>query len=593
MRREKRQEYSFAARQKAMLAALLFVALFDLAVSVISVRRISRETTEQMRMLTSLHTSLVYEECDRVSYDMRRLLMENTDMTALAQRGTERERNYAKGNLIDRLAYSFGNREMYHPFFYFESTGEVLGRSWLAMQDEKASGIMDRVIEEILGREELRSDLQKWVSFSWQDTYYMLRAYCYNDVWFACYVPADYLVDALRKVYQDEEYQVLLLHGDGRILSGQETVEDWKLDEEMLATGGTYYRWPAGRIQIVKEDSAVLDISIAVVMRGYGGFLRIVILQAAVLFMVLLTLGAFVVMTVYTRKRIIAPVQRFVKGLLDYADHETATGELSVSDIHELEQINEQFRRFVHQIGALKIDIYEEKLHRQKLELDNMKLQLKPHFFLNNLSQIHRLLQTGRVEDARNMCMASIRYLRYLFSAGMDEVKVSETIEHVNDYFEIMKLRYPDEVEADIYVDEKAQDCVLPPLVIQTLVENSYKYGKLAGRQLEISVTVEAMPESGYLCINVSDNGRGYPVEHIRIWEQGMELDQSEGSHIGIANIRARLRYTYGEQAEIRFYNSPVGGAVTEIRVPMKFQENADESDFGAGFAAEEDRETE
>ena len=87
MRREKRQEYSFAARQKAMLAALLFVALFDLAVSVISVRRISRETTEQMRMLTSLHTSLVYEECDRVSYDMRRLLMENTDMTALAQRG--------------------------------------------------------------------------------------------------------------------------------------------------------------------------------------------------------------------------------------------------------------------------------------------------------------------------------------------------------------------------------------------------------------------------------------------------------------------------------------------------------------------------
>ena len=81
------------------------------------------------------------------------------------------------------------------------------------------------------------------------------------------------------------------------------------------------------------------------------------------------------------------------------------------------------------------------------------------------------------------------------------------------------------------------------------------------------------MPESSCLCINVSDNGRGYPEEYIRIWKQGKELDQSEGSHIGIANIRARLQYTYGEAAEIRFYNSPMGGAVTEIRVPMKYQD--------------------
>lgn len=569
----KHHDYSFAARQKAMLAALLIVALFDIAVSSIFIKRIELETTEQMRRMASLHTSLVYEECDRVGYDMRRLLMENMDMASLAQRGTEREKIYAKGNLIDRISYSFGSREAYHPFFYFESSGEVLGRSWLDMQKEKDSGIMDRVIEEITDRGELMTDLQKWISFSCNDTYYMLRAYRYNDVWIACYVPADYLVDALRQVYQDEEYQVLLLHSGGEILSGQETAEIWQLDRTMLSAGGVYYRQPAGRIQIVKEDSEVLDISIAVVMRGYGGYLRIVILQAVVLFMVLLTLGAFVVMTVYTRRRIIAPVQKFVRSLLDYADHETEKGELSASDIQELEQINEQFRRFVHQIGALKIDIYEEKLHRQKLELDNMKLQLKPHFFLNNLSQIHRLLQTGSVVDAQSMCMASIRYLRYLFSAGMDEVKVSESMEHVNDYFDIMKLRYPDTVTADIYVDEKARDCVLPPLMIQTLVENSYKYGKLAGKLLEISVTVEVLPEKNCLCINISDNGKGYPEDYIQIWERGEELDQGAGNHIGIANIRARLRYTYGEQAETRFYNSPMGGAVAEIRVPMKYGE--------------------
>ena len=53
-----------------------------------------------------------------------------------------------------------------------------------------------------------------------------------------------------------------------------------------------------------------------------------------------------------------------------------------------------------------------------------------------------------------------------------------------------------------------------------------------------------------------------------------MELDQTGFSHIGIANIRARLKYTYKEQAQTRFYNSPMGGAVAEIRIPMNFRQD-------------------
>lgn len=570
MRKKRHYGYSFAARQKAMLAALLIVTLLDFAVSAVSVERIGRETTEQMRKLAVLHTSQVYEECDRIGYDMRRLLMENTDMTSLAEHGTDRERIYAKGNLMDRISYSFGNQEEYHPFFYFEGTQEVLGSSWLKIQEAKEQGIIDRIVSEIEAEEDLEVDFQRWIPFSFEDAFYMLRAYRYNGVWVICYVPAERLISSLEQVYQGEENQVLLLDSAGNILSGKEKIEGWRLDNRMLLEGGTYYRFPFERIQIVRECSEKLDVSVAVVMRGYGGFSRIILLQAVVLFMVLLTLGAFLVMTVYTKKRIIAPVQKFVKGLLDYADHDAHREELSVSDIHELEQINEQFRRFVHQIGALKIDIYEEKLRRQKLEMDNMKLQLKPHFFLNSLNLIYRFLQVGRVEDAQKMCMATIRYLRYLFSAGMDEVQVSEAIGHVEDYFEIMKLRYPGEVEVDLYVEEEAENCVLPPLMIQTLVENSFKYGKLAGKKLEISVTVEVLPESGSLCINVSDNGRGYPEEYVEIWAQGKELDQADGTHIGIANIRARLQYAYGSHAGMQLYNSPMGGAAAEIRIPMK-----------------------
>lgn len=578
-----RRYHTFVEKQKALLFALAAVALLDLLVSALSIKEIGRETTGQMEQLAALHARQVYEECSRVSYDMRRLLMENQDMTGLAGRGTSQEQIYAKGRLVDKLNYSFGSREDYHLFFYFEEVQEALSSSWLDMLNAKESGILNAILKRMESDKGLTQNLERWNSFQYKDSSYMLCAYQYNGVWLICYVPARQLTASLKETMKGEDSEVILLSEDGEILSGQRKMKEWKVTDKMLQEEKAIYRFPMTRLQIVREDSNRLGFSIALVMNGYGGLSRIIWIQAAVLFMVLVTLSAFFMMSIYTKKRIIAPVQKFVKGLQDYQESGEGHEELSVSDIHELEQINEQFRNFVHQIGALKISIYEEKLERQRLEMDNLKLQLKPHFFLNILSIVHRLLETGQLPDAKKMCLSAIHYLRYLFSAGQDSVYVKEAVEHVNDYLEIMKLRYPGEVETDIYVEEKAGLCMVPPLFIQTLVENAFKYGKQAGCTLEISitVTVETRQEMPYLCINVSDNGKGFPEEYLSLWEQGGDLDQKNGNHIGIANIRARLAYEYKGRAAVRFYNSPLGGAAAEIHIPVEGEGGAgDEHSF-------------
>lgn len=586
MKRNRRRRYhTFVEKQKTLLTALIAVAVLDFLVSGISMKEIGRETEAQMQQLAKLHTAQVYEECNQVGYNMRRLLMENQDLTGLVFRGSVREKIYAKGKLSEKISYSFGSTEDYHFFFYFEDLEEVLSCSWLDMQDAKEKGIVDAILARIEDDRELTLDLYRWDYFQQDGNYYMLRAYRYNGVWFICYVPAGRLTDTLKSAYEGEDNQVILLSGDGEILTGRAEMEDWKITEEMLQNGGTWYRLPFNRIQIVGESSSRLGLSVVLVMRGYGGFSRIIIIQAAVFFTVLLTLLTFVTMNLYTKRRIIAPVQKFVKGLQEYQERGGGQEDLSVSDIHELEQINEQFRNFVHQIGALKISIYEEKLQRQKLETDHLKLQLKPHLFLNIMSIEHRLLETGKVEDAQKMCLAAIRYLRYLFSAGLDSISVKEAVAHIRDYLEIMELRYPREVEVDIFVEEAARECMIPPLILQTLVENSFKYGKQAGRQLEISITatVEGKTEEKCLCLNVSDNGRGFPEEHIGIWEKGQDLEQKDGCHIGIANIRARLAYAYGGLAGISLYNSPMGGAVVEIHIPLEVREETEDEHSASG----------
>lgn len=575
MRKGHRRFHTFMERQKALLLVLLAVALLDVLVSVISIGEIGKETANQMQQLATLHMQQVYEEYSKISYDMRRLFMENQELIAKAQGEDKKISIYAKNNLVGRVNYSFGGTKELHPFFYFEKTKETLTGDWLAMEDAKESGILDVVLERVRQEEGMQVDLYRWEYFVHKGSYYLLRAYQYNDVWFICYVPAKRIITSLEASFQKKDTKVILFSEDGVLLSGKEKLEKWKLSETVLQEEGNSYRFPLDRFQVVREKSPQLGVSIAMVMKGYGGLARIVAIQAVLFFMVFLTLAVFIMMNLYTKKRIIAPVQKFVRGLKNYQE-KNGVEELSVSDIHELEQVNEQFRNFVHQIGALKISVYEEKLLRQKMENDNLKLQLKPHFFLNTLGMICGLLDQGRIEEGKQMCMASIRYLRYLFRADMESVPIHEVVLHVEDYMEIMKLRYPGEIETDIYVEEEVKHCCIPPLIIQTLVENSLKYGKQPDRTLEISVTItiELKDENRVLCINVSDNGKGFQEEYLKIWQQGKELEQREGRHIGIANIRARLAFVFEGEASIKFYNSPLGGAVAELYLPMKEEED-------------------
>lgn len=577
--------HTFAANQKAMLALLITVALLDFAVCMVSVREMNAETADQMSRMARMQIGEACQECIEISYDMRKLLMENQDMTALAVNGTAREQIYAKGRLLDKMWYSFADWEEYHPFFYFEETGELLGASWIDLQDARESGIIDTILKKIERQGDELFDLYQWESLEWDGAYYMLRAYRYNDVWFLCYVPADVMMASLSKIYNGEEHLAVLLGKKEEILVGGEAWEALLAPKEILLEGGVFYRFPWTRIQVVTEYTRELNLSIAIILTGYGGFARIMLIQGIVLFMVLVTLIFFLFLTVYTRRHIIAPVQKFIRGVSTYTEKEDGEVELSGSDILELEQVNEQFRGFVKQIKDLKIDIYEQELMQQRLEMDNMKLQLKPHFFLNSLGTVVSLLQNGRNGDAAHMCQATIRYLRYLFHAGLDEISIHEAAGHVEDYFQIMKLRYPGEVEIDLYVEEEAKAYMLPPLIIQTLVENSFKYGKAMDQMLEVSVTItmERLQGEECLCINVSDNGNGYRKEYLELWENGGELPQQDGKHIGIANLKARLHYAYGDRARVRFYNSPMGGAVAEIQIPLLLVRKEGSHEYSSG----------
>lgn len=170
------------------------------------------------------------------------------------------------------------------------------------------------------------------------------------------------------------------------------------------------------------------------------------------------------------------------------------------------------------------------------------------------------------------MAAAASDYLRYLFQSSMDFVEIKSELSHVENYLKIQKMRYKDAFSYYIEQDEDTLGCRIPPLLIQTFVENSVRHSVNLDRSVEITILVcaEELRGKGAVHISVSDTGEGFSEEMLRILNEGGTPAPEDGHRIGIANCLKRMRYFYQGKEKVGFYNNPAGGAVVDIYLPTE-----------------------
>lgn len=267
--------------------------------------------------------------------------------------------------------------------------------------------------------------------------------------------------------------------------------------------------------------------------------------------------------------RLMDAMNRIQDGDLDYR----------IADVpasSEIRLINRTFNQMISEVQHLKIDVYEEKIKVQKSQLRNLQLQIKPHFLINSLNMVYNLIETKSLALAQRLIQCSINYFRYMVRVDKDLVALDEEIAHIQAYQEIQTIRYEGRFTYSVEIDAMIRDMLVPPVMIQGLVENSLKYGISADQTLHVRLRVDSFEENDYpfARIVVSDTGPGYPPEDLARLNAGGKLHREDGTHIGIYNITQRLKLMFGEQARWRFYND--GGAVSEIILPATFAEDGD-----------------
>ncbi|WP_411681496.1 sensor histidine kinase [Clostridium thailandense] len=194
-------------------------------------------------------------------------------------------------------------------------------------------------------------------------------------------------------------------------------------------------------------------------------------------------------------------------------------------------------------------------------EIAFLQAQIKPHFLYNAINTISAF-SLDDPKMTRDLLANFSQYLRSSFDfKNRDKlVTLRKELELTKAYLYIEKARFGERLQVVYDIDDNI-NCMLPPLVIQLLVENSVQHG-LEVRKQGGRVKISAHSEKDFIIISVEDDGVGIPETLY-----GQLFDDEEGQGIALENINQRLVRLYGKGLEIERI---IGGTKAIIRIPMK-----------------------
>jgi two-component system LytT family sensor kinase len=191
-----------------------------------------------------------------------------------------------------------------------------------------------------------------------------------------------------------------------------------------------------------------------------------------------------------------------------------------------------------------------------RAQVDMLRGQMNPHFLFNALNCIGALIETGRndrayeaLEDLGGLLRTSLEHRDH------ELVPLREELAFAQRYIAMEKVRFGERLQLDTRLDSAAAAWMVPPFILQPLIENSVKHA-VAPSHEAVTVSISGRRDGNALSLEVSDNGSGSNSGR-----------QSSGTGVGLENLRKRLSLIYGEAAQLRFEQDESGTQV-HLRIP-------------------------
>lgn len=358
----------------------------------------------------------------------------------------------------------------------------------------------------------------------------------------------DYFLKQIRTYEKD--YENVCLIGNGKEIlyekNPQEQVSRF-IEENKEDPGDGVYRVKGGYLLCEEIEEAGWKLYTLITDRYLWERSSFVLEFFLVSFLV--SLGLILLTTSRLLKNMIRPVARLSEQM-EKMDYENLHGEEIVQTGDEIQTLYECYGKMMEEIRSGIEDRMEYEKQKKNMEFDIMLSQINPHYLYNVLNTVVYFAKAEKTENIVKIVNSLIYTLQETMKVGEHNIDttIQKELELTECYLNIQEYRYPERFQVKIECDESLKNCEVPKTIIQPIVENAILHGILPTER-EGWVEICIYSQKNLLCIEITDDGIGISDELLEIFQRGEEIaNESSGrKHIGISNVRDRIRYLYGE----------------------------------------------
>ena len=179
------------------------------------------------------------------------------------------------------------------------------------------------------------------------------------------------------------------------------------------------------------------------------------------------------------------------------------------------------------------------RLEKENLEqqLEYLKYQINPHFFMNTLNNIHALVDIDPAKAQETIVILSKIMRHVLYEGDRSLIPMKHEVDFLDNYVKLMRIRCADQVRIDMDVQRNLPDAGIPPLLLITFVENAFKHGISYEQDSFISVKLSVMEERlKFVCRN----------SKVKRDESLGGTGEKKSGGVGLTNVKKRLELIYG-----------------------------------------------
>ena len=279
-------------------------------------------------------------------------------------------------------------------------------------------------------------------------------------------------------------------------------------------------------------------------------------------------LAISILMSLTLSRQMFHPIQRLHKAI-EAVSHNNLDVYVPSEHNDELGQLAARFNEMLIALKHNQEQLVENQKELNEAQIRMLQAQLNPHFLCNTLDTMKWISKINKVPQVADMSTNLADILRFCVSPD-EFVPLRRELEILHSYVEIQRIRISGGFAVSVEVPPELEDCLVPKMLLQPIVENAILHG-LDGVE-QGAILVQARAEGERLFISVRDNGRGLPPELEGPYAR-RDRELSRG-HLGLYNVDTILRKHYGEGCGLYLSNASDGtGACVTAVLPLRWEE--------------------